>query len=158
KALVKGTDYKITIEGSGDARQWYIDFNGLSGNKPVADSMVTVDYTYFLARKDLVIIDKDGAIAVKTGQADSINAVSAPNHIDPYTLNLGTVTIMPDSVTAVTTKSNLNRLSMAELQSMKTRIDNLEYNDAVNALDNPSMAGVNPVVLRGVFSDGFISL
>ena len=158
KALVKGTDYKITIEGSGDARQWYIDFNGLSGNKPVADSMVTVDYTYFLARKDLVIIDKDGAISVKTGQADSINSVSAPNHIDPYTLNLGTVTIMPDSVTAVTAKSNLNRLSMAELQSMKTRIDNLEYNDAVNALDNPSMAGVNPVVLRGVFSDGFISL
>lgn len=158
KALVKSTDYKITIEGKGDNRQWFIDFNGMSGVKPVADSMVTVDYTYFLARKDLVTLDKDGAITVKKGQAEALDMASAPNHIDPYTLNLGTVLVLPDSETTLCNKSNLNRLSMAELQGMKTRIDNLEYNDAVNALDNPAMAGVNPVVLRGVFSDGFISL
>lgn len=158
KTLVKDTDYKIVVEGSGDNRVWYIDFNGLNGSKPIADSMVLVDYTYFLARKDIVILDKDGNITVKKGQADSLKLVSAPSHLDPYTLLLGTITVLPDSTTTMANKSNLNRLSMADLQHMKTRIDNLEYNDAVNALDQPAMAGINPVVLRGVFSDAFISL
>lgn len=158
KTLVKDTDYKVTVEGSKDNRIWYIDFNGLNGNKPIADSMVLVDYTYYLARKDIVILDKDGNITIKKGQPDSLKLVTAPNHLDPYTLVLGTVIVLPDSTTTITNKSNLNRLSMEELQRMKTRIDNLEYNDAVNALDQPAMANTNPVTLRGVFSDGFISL
>lgn len=158
KVLTLNTDYKITIEGTGDNRAWYVDFNGLSGNKPLVDSMVLVDYDYTLARKDLIALDEKGNIIVQAGQPDALNLVTEPNHQDPYTLVLGTVTILPDSKTSFTAKSSLSRLSMADLQKMKTRIDNLEYNDAVNALDQPAMAGINPVVLRGVFSDGFISL
>ena len=158
KTMIKDTDYKVTITGEGDNRVWYIDFTGMNGARPLENTLVLTDYNYYLARKDLVVLDQGGNITVHLGQPDSTNAVSAPNHLDPYTLPLGTILIYPDSTTSRPVKSAMNRLSMAELQKLKTRIENLEYNDAVNALDKPAMEGINPVTLRGVFSDGFISM
>lgn len=157
KTMVKDTDYKITIEGTGDNRRWFIDFNGMNGNKPVVGSMVSVDYTYYLARVDLIVLDKDGEIHVNKGQPDSVEQADAPYYNDPYTLHLGNIMIYPGSNTTRAAKSNLNRLSMEELQKVKTRVDNMEFNQAINALDQPAMAGINPPTLRGVFSDGFIS-
>jgi len=157
KTMVRETDYKVTIEGSGDNRRWFIDFNGMTGNIPIVDSMVTVDYTYYLARVDLIIMDKDGEVIIKQGEPDALQLVQTPYHEDPYTLILGNITIYPDSYTTAVRKSNTSNLSMIELQKVKTRVEDLEYNQAANALDQPAMEGVNPVTLRGVFSDGFIS-
>lgn len=158
KAMVLNTDYKITISGEGDNKTWAIDFNGLSGSKPVDETLVNVDYEYYLARRDLIVLDSNGVITIKKGQPDSLRLVEAPNHLDPLTLLLGYTTVYPNSDTAVSVQSTITRLSMEDLQKLRYRVDNLEYNQAVNALDQPAMAGENPVYLRGVFSDGFISL
>ena len=158
KTLVKGTDYKVVAEGSPDNRETYIDFNGLTGNKPVPNSMVLVDYEYYLAREDLVMLDRDGEIHIQTGQPDSLERVKKPDSSDPYMLALGSIVIYPNSTTTIPHQSTITRLSMVDLQNMKNRIDNLEYNQAINALDQPTMEDVNPAVLRGVFSDGFISM
>lgn len=158
KTLILGTDYKVTVEGEGDNREWYIDFNGLSGNKPVDESLVNVDYDFYLARKDLIVLDRNGNMMVHKGQPNLLRNVEAPNHIDPLTLQIGTVLVYPDSDTTNCQAFTITRLSMEDLQKLKIRVDNIEYNEAVNALDNPAMAGENPIFLRGVFSDGFISL
>lgn len=158
KTMVRNTDYRVVTEGGLDNRVTYIDFNNVSGNRPVPDSMVLVDYDYYLAREDLVSIDKEGEIYVQQGQPDSLERAKKPNLDDPFSLALGSITIYPNSTTTIGHKSTLFRLSMLDLQNMKNRIENLEYNQALNALDQPAMAGVNPLILRGVFSDGFISM
>ena len=158
KTLVKDVDYKVVNEGSIDSLETYIDFNGLTGNKPIPNSMVLVDYDYYLAREDLITLDKEGEISVQRGQPDSLGAVKKPNSEDPYMLILGSITIYPNSNTTIPHVSSITRLSMMDLQNMKNRLTNIEYNQAVNALDQPAMEDVNPTVLRGVFSDGFVNM
>lgn len=157
KTMVKDTDYKVVTEGALDSRLTYIDFNGMAGNKPLPDTMVLVDYDYFLAREDLILVDKTGAIFIQEGQPDSMSKAKKPDSNDPYSLVLGSILVYPNSTTTIPRISTLSRLSMLDLQNMKNRIDNLEYNQALNALDQPAMEDINPLVLRGVFSDGFIS-
>lgn len=157
KAMVKDRDYKVVVEGSGDSKTWWIDFNGMTGSKPVVNTQVLIDYTYYLARKDVVVMDKDGNITIKKGEPDSINNVVEPIHADPFTLPLGTVLVLPNSTSSICVKSALNRLSMADLQKMKSRIDTIEYNQALTALDDEIFSSENREQLRGVFSDGFIS-
>lgn len=158
KALVKDTDFKVDEGKSVEDPSTYIDFNGMMGNKPLPDSMVLVDYDYYLAREDLIVMNKEGEIRVLPGQPDSLESVKKPNSEDPYSLVLGSITIFPDSTTTIPHMSSVTRLSMVDLQNMKNRIDNLEYNMAVNALDSPAMEDVNPAILRGVFTDGFINM
>lgn len=157
QTMKKDTDYKVVEEGSIDSRRSYIDFGGLSGSKPMEGSSVIVDYEYFLAREDLVTLDKNGDIYVALGQPNSLERVKRPIREDPYTLQLGSILIYPDSITTVPHKSSITRLTMKDLQNMKNRIANIEYNEAINALDQPAMGDENPLLLRGVFSDGFIS-
>lgn len=158
KTMIENTDYKVTVKGEGDNREWYIDFNEMTGSKPVDESLVNVDYKYFLARKDLIVLDHNGNFTVHKGQPNAMRLVDSPNHIDPLTLNIGTVLVYPDSSTAEANQWTITRLTMEELQKLSVRVDNMEYNQAVFYLDQPAMAGENPIYLRGVFSDAFISL
>lgn len=158
KTMIENTDYKVTVKGEGDNREWYIDFNEMTGSKPVDESLVNVDYKYFLARKDLIVLDHNGNFTVHKGQPNAMRLVDSPNHIDPLTLNIGTVLVYPDSSTAEAKQWTITRLTMEELQKLSVRVDNMEYNQAVFYLDQPAMAGENPIYLRGVFSDAFISL
>lgn len=158
KTMEENTDYRIVTEGSVDSMRTFIDFNGTTGNRPVPDSMVLVDYDYYLAREDLIMIDREGEVYVQTGQPDSLERVKKPNPNDPYMLILGSIVIYPNSTTTVPHKSTIKNLTYRDLQNMKNRIENLEYNQAINALDQPAMADANPATLRGVFSDGFISM
>lgn len=158
KTMIENTDYKVTVKGEGDDREWYIDFNEMTGSKPVDESLVNVDYKYFLARKDLIVLDHNGNFTVHKGQPNAMRLVDSPNHVDPLTLNIGTVLVYPDSSTAEANQWTITRLTMEELQKLSVRVDNMEYNQAVFYLDQPAMAGENPIYLRGVFSDAFISL
>lgn len=158
KTMIENTDYKVTVKGEGDNREWYIDFNEMTGSKPVDESLVNVDYKYFLARKDLIVLDHNGNFTVHKGQPNAMRLVDSPNHVDPLTLNIGTVLVYPDSSTAEAKQWTITRLTMEELQKLSVRVDNMEYNQAVFYLDQPAMAGENPIYLRGVFSDAFISL
>lgn len=158
RELVENTDYKIKIQGEGDARTWYIDFNGTSGAKPLENTLVNVDYTFYLARIDMITLDSIGNYSVKKGQPNTLREVAPPNHLDPLTLQIGLVTLLPNSDNAQCVEFTITRLSMEDLNKIKRRVENLEYNEAINALDKGAMAGENPLTLRGVFSDGFISL
>lgn len=158
KSLIEGTDYKITTKGDGDNKVWYIDFNGTTGDKPLEDTLVNVDYTHYLARVDLLTLDSMGRFHIKKGQPAPLRLVEPPNHLDPLTLQIGLITLMPNSDNAICQDFSIQRMSMEDLNKLRRRVEHVEYNEAINALDDPSMLGENPLVLRGVFSDGFISL
>jgi hypothetical protein len=153
-----GKDYEVTQSGEGLSKRWYINFTPSNGAKPIDQTVVLVDYTYYLARKDAVFINQYGDISILPGEPNILRLVTPPLNNDPESLQLGTVTVMPSSDEAICNAYAITRLSMEDLQKVKSRVDNLEYNQAVNALDDGAMEGQNPLTLRSVFSEGFISL
>ncbi|XWX32459.1 hypothetical protein HAURGOUW_CDS0006 [Staphylococcus phage PG-2021_31] len=158
KRMTKDVDYTVTTTGEGVGKKWYLNFTPSGGAKPIDQTVVLVDYTYYLARKDAVVLDKEGNITVIAGQPNILRLVSQPIRIDPNTLQLGTITVLPDSEDAECLTYAVTRLSMEDLQKVKKRVDDLEINQAINALDDGAMEGQNPLTLRSVFSEGFISL
>lgn len=157
RTMEKGNDYTVVTEGDGANKEWYINFINKSV-RPLDQSVVRVDYTYYLARKDLIVLDKEGNITALKGEPNISRLALPPLQQDPYSLKLGYVTLSPNSTDTECVTDAITRLSMESLQKMKARIDNLEYNQAINALDDEAMEGQNPVTLRSVFSEGFISL
>lgn len=158
RTMALNTDYTVTKSGTGISEKWVVNFNVPNGAKPIDQSVVLIDYTYYLARKDTVILTKEGKISILPGQPNTLNLVTPPLNTDPSSLQLGTITVFPNSSQAECLSLAVTRLSMEDLQKIKTRVENLEYNQAVNALDDSAMEGQNPLVLRGVFSEGFIGL
>lgn len=158
KRMAPGTDYSITTQGEGLGKRWYVNFNTTNGAKPIDQTVVLVDYTYYLARKDSVFINKYGDIGIIQGEPNIMRLVMPPLNTDPENLQLGTITVLPNSDQAECITFAVTRMSMEDLQKVKGRVEDLEYNQAMNALDDEAMGGQNPLTLRSVFSEGFISL
>lgn len=158
KILEEGTDYDLyeTQDGWGNKKDNIRFLAG--GTKPVPNTQFDVDYDFYLARVDVVSLDKDGKIIVTPGQSEIERLVKPPAINDPTLLKLGTVYLPPNSIDAVATSSAVTRLRMEDLQRMLDRLEEVEYNQAVTELDREAMAGEPPSELRGVFSDGFQSV
>lgn len=151
-------DYKVTTTPhTGDAG-WdtKIDWNGMTGLKPKDNGLIRVSYDFYLARADLITLDKTGSFTVITGQSDRTDIAEPPVTKDPLTLTMGTIFVYPNSDTAIATNTGVFRLSMADLQNIKSRLEDVEYNQAIQALENASIATEDPLALRGVFADGFV--
>lgn len=157
RTMQEGSDYLVKTVGEGIFEESYLDFD-TEGVKPIDQSVILVDYTYYLARKDVLMLDRYGDITRLPGEPDILRKAVEPLQEDPMNLKLGIVTVLPNSSEAYCTVDSIERLSMSDLQKVKTRVDNVEYNQAVNALDDGAMEGQDPLTLRSVFSEGFISL
>lgn len=155
KVLVLNTDYEVVTSGGTDTKVTQIVFQGMKGDKPMPNSLVYVDYTYFLARVDLISLNRYGKFAVIKGQPSPLSKAQPPKQEDIYTLRLGFVTVYPNSDTGICELNTVTRLPFSELQRHTSRIENLEYNSAVTDLNNGAMANEDPTTLRGVFSDAF---
>lgn len=157
RTMQEGSDYVVEKVGKGTTERVFLSFD-TSGVKPIDQSVVLVDYTYYLARKDVLMLDRFGDITRLPGEPDILRQAIEPLQVDPLNLKLGIVTVLPNSNEAYCITDSVKRLTMEELQKIKTRTDNIEYNQAVNALDDGAMEGQDPMTLRSVFSEGFISL
>lgn len=153
KTMEPEVDYKLAKVND----KFYVEFVA-SGTKPVADTVFYVDYNFFLSRKDLVSMNREGQIIITSGQPDVQRNVVAPINSDPTMLPLGTVTLLPNSAQTIDNTYAVTRLSMEELQDVVKRVHDIEYNQAVSALDDEAMAGENPTELKGILSDGFYNL
>lgn len=151
KELVLGVDYQLTNQGTLS----YLDLSP-SGDNPVDSSNVTVSYDYYLARADRIYLDKDGAIDIMYGQSDISSLIGAPEDKDSYRLSLGTISLQPNSSTVTVKNETITRLSMKDLANLTARVDNIEYNTAINELDNEAMSGQSPTAMKGVLTDGFL--
>jgi len=118
--------------------------NGL--RMPIPASQFTYDYSYYLARQDIIALDKDGSIKVLKGTPAAIpfrpeaNENSMPlsqiyvspfPSLSPFYANaIG----RPDLACRISKISNV-RFTMRDIGVLKDRIENLEYYNALNLLE-----------------------
>lgn len=152
KVLEITTDY--TISNSGSA--YYINLQ--PSLNVVNDSSISIDYTYFLARKDRVYLNQDGDIYIVKGTSDISLLCKAPADAETYSLSLGIITHSPTSSNTVVDTIVVSRSSMKDISLLMQRVDNLEYNMAMEDLDNEAMEGESATNLKGIFTDGFLGL
>lgn len=121
-----------------------LDFrpNADSTNPPVlpyiSDDMV-VSYTYYIGRRDLLVIDKSGIIKTITG-IPNLNPKYPPS--DPNSMTIGTLDIAPytaDPTFDVVYKPTDNRVyTMHDIGILDKRISHLEYYNALTLLEKAS--------------------
>jgi hypothetical protein len=158
RVMVKGVDYKVTtIEPDEAVPGWetFVDFTGMAGLKPKNGGAVRTDYDYYLARTDLVTLDSQGKFTVLEGQPNREALAKAPDNRDPLTLTIGRVFLYPNSDITRAQNTAIRNLRMEDLQNMKTRLENVEYNQAILMLEKQATQTQDPLTLRGVFADAF---
>ncbi len=153
KDLVLNTDYTL-VSNSEDSK--YSDVHISGGDTPVDASEMLIDYNYYLARTDLVSINKDGKIIVTTGNPvfyteDQIPSASEQN------LPIGTIKLMPnrDYDESLIYEYKYSRVTMRDLYNLLVRVDDLELNQAELALENQAKSSELPTSLRGILVDNF---
>jgi hypothetical protein len=140
---------------------------------PVPGTSMTYDYSFYLARRDVVVVNDRGDFSVIQG-IPSINPLypDVPNnfmaianlYVPPYPSIAGTYAriIGRPAIGAQTKNVTYNRHTMREIGVIKERVKNLEYYNALNLLEK---SAVELLVLdengldrfkNGVFVDGFI--
>ena len=156
-----GIDFVSTINTNvgGSA---FIDFSKGRGDgnhkpsKPKNNGFITVTYTAYLYRTDVVTLDRYGNFTVIEGRPDRASAVQPPVVNDPLTLTIGNVTMFPNSDLGSCQTTVDTNLTFRDLNLLKRRILNLEYNDAINSLNAQELQKHDPTSLRGVYTDSFV--
>lgn len=158
RVMQANVDYKVTTLPVDGTPSWdtYIDFNGMTGLKPKDKGMIRVSYDYYLARADLITLNSEGKFTVLEGQSDRADLAQPPVHEDPLTLKIGVAFVYPNADQAEAVNNGIVRLTMPQLVNLKDRLENVEYNQAIQALENQSTVTDDPLALRGVFADGFV--
>lgn len=153
KIMQIGTDIDLYNDGTND----YLRFLD-GGAKPVVDSTVSIDYQFYLARKDLVCLNKYGETVVVPGKPDILRLAESEINQNEDRLVIGIVSVLPNSNKVQISNYNTTRLSQSDLFKMMKRINDIEYNQAITDLDKEAMEGENATNLKGVYTDGFIGL
>lgn len=116
----------------------------------------SIGYDYFVPRKDVVVIDKDGNITVIQGLPKFYDP--KPPLIPAETLGLFELKYPPDSVAVtVLTFDNLV-VQQPELQQFRRRILNVEFDLGQKDLDNDSKTRLPGQALKGIWTDNFTQL
>ncbi|WP_139489370.1 DUF4815 domain-containing protein [Brevibacillus dissolubilis] len=144
KLLVFGRD--ITLENG------MLTFLDLGEKKPVHGCTITVDYDFYLPRKDVYYLTADGEIKVIQGQSGLYPPTPAS---PPDVLELGEIFLPANSDHAIVTNRKPKRLTMLELRSLLDRLERAEYNQALSDLDRAAQYTDPTVQKKGIFTDNF---
>lgn len=156
-----GIDFISSIDDKNSSTAT-IDFSKGKGDgshkasKPKENGYITVTYTAYLYRIDVVTLDRYGNFTIIEGKPNRYSLVQAPIVNDPLTLTIGTVTMYPNSVQGdCDTTVDIN-LTFRDLNLLKKRIIRNEYNEQINSLNNQAQQQHNPADLRGIYTDSFV--
>jgi hypothetical protein len=141
-----------TVGGASDTPQasqvFVYEASGL--RVPAAASQLTFDYTYFLPRRDVVVVDKSRNFSIIQGTpSQTPRTPTAPDD----TMALATLYIAPfpslappyaqlldrKDLSCTATKRSHIRQTMRDLQVLKSRVVNLEYYASLNALEKNAL-------------------
>jgi len=117
---------------------------------PVPSSQVTFDYAFYLPRKDVVVVDENGNLAVIKGVPSSspITPVVPDNVMTLATLFIPPYpSLAPNyahvinryDLAGVITKTSNQRSTMRDINVLKDRVVNLEYYAALNTLEKDAL-------------------
>lgn len=151
-------------------------FNVSSGTSLIAepDSNFTADVEYYLPRRDLIVINKNGDLAVRSGTPKNNPAVPfnerdttvlAEVYVPPFpslTVREGDTYKRKDISTKISIKTTRG-YTMKDIAALEERIKRLEYYTVLNALEQqardltiPDTNGLNRFK-NGIFADPFNS-
>ena len=166
KEPIPGTTYTVTYKYSRVLRP-DIDFKvevdyeknistvTLKDIVPAPNLRASIDYYYYLARKDLVGIDKNGEIVLVSGTPSKIKHIAEPRVDDDNLLIIGSILVYPNQNKNEIVNSSIEVLTMERISKVVRRVEDLEYNQAIHDLDREAMENEPPTELRGVFTDAF---
>lgn len=156
KQFTEGKDYVVGTSGASTT----INIANQSGLKPIAGSLVNVNYTFFLARCDMIVITQDANNPFKVipGTPMPMSSALPPILKDQYSLELGYVLVYPNSDKALFTMQTITNIPFSGLQNWSTRLDNLEYNMSMTQMKQAIQLGEDPSTMKDAFSDEFNSV
>ena len=153
KQLEEGVDYQLIKRDD----NYYIKFLS-SGSLPVAGTRASINYQIILSRRDLVLIDKNGEFSIIEGTSDRPDRLITPTNMDDSKLALGYLEIIPNATKVTYVNYKTVRLTQSQIYDLSRRIDDIEYNQAIDDLDNEAEIGEAATELKGIFTDGFIGV
>lgn len=156
KQLTEGKDYVVGTSGASTT----INIASQTGLKPIYGSLVNVNYTFFLARCDMIVITQDANNPFKVipGTPMPLTSALPPILKDQYSLELGYVLVYPNSDKALFTMQTITNIPFSGLQNWSTRLDNLEYNMSMTQMQQAIQLGEDPSTMKDTFSDEFNSV
>jgi hypothetical protein len=140
---------------------------------PVNKDNFVSDYSYYLARRDLLVLSKDKSFEIIQG-TPSINAtypvqpdgslVIAKLSLDPYTAYVPGENTVRGTLPNLSIEKVLNkRWTMQDISGLQNRVNNIEYYTALNTLEKsaeslqiPDVNGLNRFK-NGILVDDFSS-
>jgi hypothetical protein len=151
--LTENEDYFISREGDTSI----INFKNTSMVRDDTQSF-TVVYSWFLSRYDLVYMTEDGYLKVKNGIPNELELIKHPN-VPAGSLPLAYIRVEPGlSPDEFHIESfDIYRVPTIQLQSMKRKINDLEYNFAMTKLEqqaqNKHLETDDIYKLKNIFAD-----
>lgn len=140
---------------------------------PVPSTSINIDYSYYLARRDVLTVDQNGVFSVVKGVSSlapisptvSENVMALANiFIPPFpsiSQTLARLIKWEDEFVTHQRVAN-RRYTMREIGALKTRVENLEYYNALNLLEKDTNDMLildengNNRFKNGFFVDGFL--
>lgn len=150
-------DYKLVQIGSGHYIKWV-------GDTPENDTIFITQFNQYLARKDIVYIDRYGSIASIEGVPAEYNHEVAPE-APLNTLTLAIISNPPNGSPVATSSSEkiqvsnigLTRFTMNDIQNILNRLNTMEYDQAVLSLNDEARNDVT-ANKKGLFTDPLIDI
>lgn len=141
-----------TIGGASSSPSTSTSFNTPLGGLhiPATNENFNIDYSYYLPRKDLITLNKDGNFSVIEGNSKTIPITpNVPND----SMSLATITVAPYPSLSPSVASQRNRTDLAcsilktgyirytmrDIGVIKNRVDNLEYYASLNLLEQDAV-------------------
>ena len=169
--------YAITFAGASLNPGITNDFIGnIATNKlliPVPSSAIQIDYSFYLARRDVITLDQNGVFNAVRGVPSTVPITPSASEnvmvianvsVPPFpsiSQSLARILGLKDGF--VTTERVANkRFTMRDISVLKSRIENLEYYNALNLLEKETAsllvldADGNDRFKNGFFVDGFL--
>lgn len=158
--FIEGSDYELSLINGGHYLTWLP-----GGNNPLDETTFSINYEQYLARKDIVYIDRYGAINVVTGIPGEYGFEVFPE-APVNTLVLANIQNPPNGSVVATESSNaievsnigLTRFTMNDIQSILNRVQTMEYDQAVMSLNDDARQTDTVNDKKGIFSDPLVDL
>jgi hypothetical protein len=120
------------------------------GDDPVDGSNCSVDYDYFLGRKDIIYATTGEIKRLEGAPADFPKLPVVPEG----TLGLCSVDCPPDSVAMTVLNFGLTRITMDQIHEIIKDVEDLKYNDAQFQMNN-ELQNRDAQTKKGIYSDDF---
>ena len=161
-----GSDYSLVHSQSNDG-DYVNSIRFLGASMPADGTTFLVDYEYYLARIDTILLDQSGTLSVVHGVPAPLGTAVCPKNTDKTLMEVGSVLVLPGySASSVDSElknilassSNNKQISPANLSDIQKRMDTMEYEEALSDLDKEAVTGESATTLRGIFTDSFIGV